>query len=189
MVVRIIAAECFAPAQKFSEIISAGSHLLSEMASTILSSLGETVLHRNSLATVTDSWIVVREVESHKQMVVSIGSISAVKTFKTFNIYYFACGVGAILIALAAAGSKEPSGATLPFLVIGTALLLCAQFTRRASLALIADEDTVQTAFGTLSEAATLVTAIRSANQGNGRRERRAYNFLLWLRSYLTLLV
>ena len=155
------------------------------MASTILSSLGETVLHRNSLATVTDNWIVVREVESHKQVLVSIGSISAIKTLKTFQLTHFTSGVGCILIALAAAGSKEPYGATIPFLLIGMTLLISAQFSRRASLAFISEEETIQTAFGALSEAATLLTAIRSAHKPD---RRRGHTFL-WLRSYLALLV
>ncbi len=159
------------------------------MPSTILSSLGEPVLHRNSLATVTENWIVVHHVQSHKQIVVSIDSISSLRTFKTIKLHQLASAVGCFVISAATACSKEPSSATLPFALIGLALLITAGVSRRASVAFIADHDVVQTAYGTFPEAATLVTAIRSARNSNRRGNRAAYEFLVWCYSYITMLV
>jgi len=159
------------------------------MSSTILSSLGEPVLHRNSLATITDNWIIVREVQSHKQVLLSIDSISSVKKFKTIKIHNLTCALGALLVSVATACSKESYGATLPFALVGVALLISAQASRKASLAFIADREVIQTAYGTLPEAATLMTAIRSARNGSRWRNRAAYELLVWWQSYITMLV
>jgi hypothetical protein len=156
------------------------------MASTILSSLGEAVLHSNSLATITDNWVVVRRAESRAQVVMAIDSISAVKTFKTTHFNYLACALGCLVIALATLCSKEADGATVPFALAGTLLLIGAQVTRQASLAFLVDADIIQTAYGTLSEAATLVVTLQLAR---GRRRRGEHDYFSWLRAYIALLV
>jgi hypothetical protein len=162
------------------------------MSSTILSALGEAILHRNSLATITDNWIVVREVESHKQILVSIDSISQIKTFKAKAVksYYLACALGCLLVAAATFFSKQPAGgAPLPFAVVGVTMLIICGVSRQASLGFVSASEIVQTAFGSLPEAATLVTAIHSTQQGNRSGEHPAYELFLWWRAYLTLLV
>jgi hypothetical protein len=159
------------------------------MSSTILSSLGEAILHRNSLATITENWIVVREVESHRQILVSINSISQVKTVKTLNIVHAGCAFGCLLVSAATLFSKEPGGATLPFALIGIGLLFLAQVKRQASLKFVSDNDSVQTAYGTLPEAATLVTAISSTRNGKRWGERPGYELFVWWRAYILLLV
>ena len=159
------------------------------MSSTILSSLGEAVLHRNSLATITDNWIVVREAETCSQILIPIHSITQIKTFTTVKLHYLASSVGCLLIAGADACSKEPDGATLPFLLAGTALLIATHVTRQASVGLLANPDAVRTAYGSLTEAATLLRAIRSTQAGKRWVNRPAYEFFSWLREYITLLV
>jgi len=131
----------------------------------------------------------VREVQTHKQILVSIDSISAIKKFKTIKIHNLTCALGAFLVAGAAAYSKESYGATVPFALVGLALLVSAQASRQASLAFFADREVIQTAYGTLPEAATLMTAIRSARNGNRWRNRAAYELLVWWHSYITMLV
>ncbi len=147
------------------------------------------MLHRNSLATLTDNWIVVRESESQKQVLLAIDSISSIKTFKTLKIHYVAWALGSLLIAAATAFSKQSDGATLPFALVSAALLLSAQATRQASLAFIAEGDTVRTTYGTLAEATTLVTAINSARGGRRWGHHPAYEFFTWWRIYFMLLV
>jgi hypothetical protein len=159
------------------------------MPSTILSSLGEPVLHSNSLATVTCNWIVVREASSGKQSIVSIDSIAAVKTFKTTKILYVACGLGCLVMSIATMCSKQADGATFPFSAIGLTLLGGAQLTRQASVAIQVDSDIVQTAYGNLREAATLMAAIRSAQQGWRHADQPGYTLYAWIRAYIALLV
>jgi hypothetical protein len=159
------------------------------MTSTVLSSLGEAVVHRNSLATLTANWIVIREAESHKQILVSIDSISAVKASKTANVQCFAWALGSFLMAAATLVSKQSDGATIPFALVGLALLISAQANRQASLALIADRDVIRTVYGPLPEAATLVSAIRSVRGGRRWGEHPTYEFFVWWLAYVTLLV
>jgi hypothetical protein len=159
------------------------------MASTILSALSERVLHHNGLATVTDNWIVVRDAQSRSQSVLSIDSLSAVKTSKTFHLIYLAWAAGCLLIAVATECSKEASRATLPFALVGLALLTAAQVTRRAAISFVLKADVVQTPFGTLREAATLVAAVRFVQEGKLYGREPAYSQVLWVRAYLALLV
>ncbi len=144
-------------------------------------------MQSNSLATVTDNWIVVRQAGVRTQSLISIASLSAVKTSKTIQLNHLAFSAGCLLMAIATQCSKEAYGATLPFALVGLALLAAAQLTRQASIAFVVDADVVHTPFGTLREAATLVAAVRFIREG-GRRQ-PAFPRVLWLRSYLALLV
>jgi hypothetical protein len=159
------------------------------MSSTILSSLGERILHRNSLATITDNWIVVRGARSRTQFVVLIDSVAAVKTFKTTQLHCLACALGCLLMAIATVCSKEADGATMPFALIGMALLTGAQVTRQASIAFVLETDVIHTEYGTLREAAALVAAIRSAPDRRRRGDQTAFDFVSWVRAYMAMLV
>jgi hypothetical protein len=155
------------------------------MTSTILSALSEeTVLHSNSLATVT-----VRPPGARTQTLVAIASLSAVKTTKTVHLTCLAFSAGCVLIAIATECSKEAAGLTLPFALVGLALLGCAQFTRQASVAFVVASDTVYTPFGSLPEAATLVAAVRFVQEGIRRGRQPSYPQFLVVRAYLALLV
>ncbi len=159
------------------------------MASTILSALSERVFHHNSLATVTDNWIVVRDAASHSQSLVLIDDLSGVKTSTTLHLIYLAWAAGCLLVALAAQHSKEAYGATIPFALMGLTLLAIAQFTRRASVLFVLESEVVETSFGSLREAATLVAAVRFVRAGGGRGQQPPYSQFLWVRVYLALLV
>jgi len=160
------------------------------MPSTILSSLGEPVLHSNSLATITDNWIVVRLSQSRLQILVSIQSIAAVKTSRTTTQYhYLACALGCLVIAAAALCSQEADGATLPFSLAGFVLLSVARATRQTSLTLKTEAEAIHTAYGTLREAATLIATIRSAQGSRPQSDPTRYDFSRWLRAYIALLV
>ena len=92
-------------------------------------------------------------------------------------------------MAVATTCSKEADGATLPFALVGLILLTGAQVTRQAALALQVDDDTIHTAYGTLREAATLVAAIRCAQDARRRGDQATHDFLSWVRAYIALLV
>ena len=92
-------------------------------------------------------------------------------------------------MAVATAFSKEADGATLPFALVGLILLTGAQVTRQAALAFKVDDDMIHTAYGTLREAATLVAAIRSAQDARRRGDQVTGDFFSWVRAYIALLV
>ena len=160
------------------------------MSSTILSALsGEQVLHSNSLATVTDNWIVTRDCLTNSQSLISIKSLSRIKTSKTINVPYLASSAGTFLIAAAAQFSKEECGAALPIALAGLALFGGALVARQTSIVFIVDSEAVRTGFGTMREAATLVAAVKSA-QGDGKRGKQpTYRRYSWVRAYIGLLV
>jgi hypothetical protein len=159
------------------------------MPSTILSSLGEPVLYSNSLATITDNWIVVRASHLCAQSVLSIESILEVKTLKTSKLYYFASGVGCLLIAFATSCSKQSNAVILLFVLTGIGLLTANLITGRAAIGFVVGSELVQTAYAPLSETATLLAAVRAAQDGWRRVDEPVYEFLSWVRAYLTLLV
>jgi hypothetical protein len=164
------------------------------MPSTILSAIGEPVLHSNDLATVTENWIIVRDSRSQSQALLSIANVSRLKTHKTTNLgkspnsMYLACSAGSFLVAMATLFSKQGDGATLPFAFVGLGLLLAVHVTRLASVVFVIDSEAVQTRFGSLSEAARLLVAVRYARgsrQIDAEIRSRRY---LWFRAYLSLL-
>jgi hypothetical protein len=159
------------------------------MPSTILSSLGEPILHSNSLATITDNWIVVRSAQSQSQVVVLIDSITAVKILKITHLHQALCGIGCLLIAGATLYSKEGDGATMPFTLVGASLFTGAQFGRRAAIALVVDSEVIQTAYGRLRDVATIVVALRSVREGTKRDRHPALQAFSWLLAYAALLV
>jgi len=152
------------------------------MSSIILSALSERVLHHNSLATVTDNWIVVRDAASRSQSLVLIDDLSSVRTSKTIHLIYLASAAGCLLMAVAAEHLKEACGATILFALVGLALLATAQFTRRAAVLFVLESEVVETSFGTLREAATLVAAVRFVREGRTGGQQPAYSQFLWVR-------
>jgi hypothetical protein len=165
------------------------------MPSTILSSIGEPILHNNDLAIVTENWIVVRDLGSQSQALISIANLSRMKTHKaayvqgTANFIYLASSAGAFLLAVATFFSKEGDGATLPFAFIGLGLLVAAQVTRQASIAFVVDSETVHTRFGSLSDAALLIAAVNAA-RGSKHPDADLASSRYWrVRAYVSLLV
>lgn len=159
------------------------------MASTILSSLGEPILYRNSLATITSNWVVVRQGASGRQAVVAIQSIAELRPIKSIPRYSFVASLASLLMALAAYSSKEPNGAALPFALFGLALLSNAVARRRVALGLVVGQEIIETIYGTTSEAAAFVATVHAARNDPGRSAQSPYSFLSWLRAYLSLLV
>jgi hypothetical protein len=85
--------------------------------------------------------------------------------------------------------SKEADGATMPFALLGVALFTGAQVARQASLAFMVESDLIQTVYGTLREAATVLVAMQSARETRQRLRQPVYKFFSWARAYIALLV
>ena len=147
------------------------------------------MLHSNSLATVTDNWIVVRDCATQSQSLISVSSISRVKTRKTIHVMYLTCAVACWLLAVAAGYSKEPYGAPIPFGFLGLAWFAAGQVSRLASLTFVMESDAVNTTFGSLREAAALVAAIRSAQESTSPTKQAGYARYSWVRAYIALFV
>jgi len=159
------------------------------LSTTLFALSGERVLHSSSLATVINNWIVMRH-GGTAQSLISIASLSRFRTIKrTTSFVYPAFAAGCFLIAVATAFSQQSDGATLPFSLVSLVLLVGARVTRQASIAIIVGSEVVQTGFGGLHEAASLVTAIRSARGGLSHGEQPKFHNHSWMRNYIALLV
>jgi hypothetical protein len=159
------------------------------MVSTILSSLGEPILHCNSLATITSNWVVVRQGSSGRQSVVALQSISELKPIKSIPRYTFVSAFGCFLLALAAHYSNESEGSTLPFALLGFALFASAVARRQVALAFVVSGEAIQTLYGSPSEAAALLATFQTARSEILGHEQNPYSFYSWLRAYLSFLV
>ena len=122
---------------------------------------GEQVRLANSLATLTDNWIIVRPAGRGGQILLSIHSVRQVQRIRTTypGLLVIASGLG--LIAAAAWFSKEGSGAALPIAVIGIFFAAAYFGTRRASVLFSTPSESGETVLGTLREAAEIERAVR----------------------------
>ncbi len=136
------------------------------------------------MAIITDNWIVVREAGARSQMVIALESVVDVEILKTANVGRVVCGLSCLIVACAAAFSHESDGAVLPFSMVGLGLSFVAHNTRKGAVALTTNGDQVRTAFGSLAEAATVFTAVRSSADGHRWGDRPIYEFLVWLWAY-----
>lgn len=134
------------------------------MANEIVSALSDDeIIHSNLLATVTRNCVIIPNPGGHAQTVIALSRISSVRNVKS-SYPGLAVIAGALaLIAAAAACSKDGHGAALPIALLGLGFAIAYIGTRRGSVCLvIASEkrETVETASGSLKDAAALAGAI-----------------------------
>jgi hypothetical protein len=139
-------------------------YLDQHMASRALDALtGEEILESNSLGTVTSQWVVVRPPESRSEIIISLSHISNVRTVRTTYPGLLVVAGAALLIAVAAAASKQGSGAALPIALFGALFLIAYWVSRKASVVFIVGTDTTHTPAAGLREAARFVAAVEKA--------------------------
>jgi hypothetical protein len=122
------------------------------------------ILHANALGTVTASYVTIRDLHQHSHTIVALGCISNAATLKSVHMPLVAFSIASFIIAAAAQSSREGGAATLCAL-LGIVFLLAYLMTRRASVILSLDSETLRTTLGTYGEAAKLAAAIRSASE------------------------
>ena len=127
--------------------------------------VGQQVLYSNSLATVTEQWIIIRDYGQQSHTIVSLASVSNVTVVKITHIPLVVFASGFFIVAAAAQYSKEGGGAGIPCALIGVWFLIACLGFRRASVTLDVDSGSANTAFGTVAEATKLTAAIRSARE------------------------
>lgn len=127
--------------------------------------VGQQVRYSNSLATVTEHWVVIRDSGHQSHTIVPLASVSGVTVVKVANRRLVVFASGSLIVAAAAQYSKEGGGAGIPCALIGVGFLIAYLASRRAFVALDVDSEPANTAFGTVAEAAKLATAIRLARE------------------------
>ena len=126
---------------------------------------GQQVRYSNSLATVTEHWVVIRDSDHQSHTIVPLTSVSSVTVVKTTHRPLIVLASASFIIAAAAQYSKEGGGAGIPCALIGVGFVIAYLASRRAFVALVGDSESTSTAFGTVAQAAKLTTAIRSARE------------------------
>ena len=137
------------------------------MANRLLEAMpDEPVLQQNSLATVTERCVVIRAAQGSAHSMLSLDRISDVRRVKTTYPGLLVISAALFLIAAAANASKQGDGAAIPMAVLGAVFLLLYFGSRRASVVFFVDRDTVETAQGSLREAAALIKTLRKLRGG-----------------------
>lgn len=134
------------------------------MGNALLDALpDEPVLQANSIATVTRSYVVLRTANGPAQTVIALATLRDVQRVKTTYPGLLVISAGLFLIAGAAYASKQGQGAQIPAAILGLIFLTFYFGSRKASLMLLLEGETIETASGTLREAAALIKAVRKA--------------------------
>jgi hypothetical protein len=140
------------------------SYLDQHMASRALDALtGEEILESNSLGTVTSQWVVVRPPESRSESILSLSHISNVRSVRITYPGLLVVASAALLIAIAAAASKQGDGAALPVALFGLLFLIAYWVSRKASVTFTVGTETFHTPAAGLREAARFVSAVERA--------------------------
>jgi hypothetical protein len=123
------------------------------------------VLHSNSLATVTEHCVMIRNFDRRSQTIVPLTCISNAKTITVSQRHWIVFAVGSFLVAAASKCSKEGGGAEIPFALLSVVFVVTYLVSRRASVILDIESGPANTMFGTVGEAKKLIAALRSAHK------------------------
>lgn len=123
----------------------------------------EEILHSNSLATVTNNFIVVPRPERKAQTIIGLERISKIKHIETSHPGFLVIATGAYTLAAAAACSKQGNQAGIPMAGVGTLFVIAYFMTKRATVAFIVDREATETRAGRLKESSQLVRAMVKA--------------------------
>lgn len=135
------------------------------MADPLVSALtGEEVLKSNSLAIVTNNWVIVRPARGRSRVMIALATITDVGRVCTTHPAFLVIASGFLLIAAGAYYSKD-STAAVPIAFFGLLFLGAYFATRRGSVVITAGWDVTETGLGTLRDASELVKAVRSAQK------------------------
>ena len=125
--------------------------------------LDGTVLQTNPLATVMEDCVVIRDSARTSHSIIGLSRLSGMRQIRTTHPELLVIAAGLFLISAAAFYSKEGAGAGPPIGLLGLAFAIGYLLSRRASIAFFAGRDATETVSGSLSEAAALIAAVRSA--------------------------
>jgi hypothetical protein len=135
------------------------------MTDRILAALTDQEVQQCYLSTtITSSCVVVRNPNAPAHTIISLERLSEIETIKTTTPGLLVIASGLLTIAAAAFCSKQGDGAGPPVGIAGVGFWVGYLATRRASIRFHVGEETTQTVFGRLSEAAKLRRAVKQAS-------------------------
>jgi hypothetical protein len=132
------------------------------MANTVLDALsGAQIFESNPLGTVTNQWVSVKSADS--ETVIALARISSVKSIRTSYPGLLVIASAALLLALAAASSKQGMGAALPIGALGLLFALGYLLSRKAYITFTVGGEIIQTSDAGLKHTAQFVAAVEKA--------------------------
>jgi hypothetical protein len=131
---------------------------MDDVISNIL--MGETVVHKNPLATVTRNCLIVRDQIRGAQAIISFQSIRKIEKVNTTNISLLAIASGFLTIAAAAYSSHERYEVAAGIGLIGLLFVFGYFSTRRAAILFLLDDQSIKTARGSYREATSIIRAV-----------------------------
>ncbi len=123
------------------------------------------VLQANPLATVTRDCIVIRDPARQSHTIIALSLLSGMKRIRTTHPALLVISSGLFLISGAAFYSKQGGGTALPIGLLAAAFAAGYLLSRRACVSFTVGSSCIETANGSLSEAAALIAAVHAAQQ------------------------
>jgi hypothetical protein len=124
---------------------------------------GEPIIASNSLAALTTSFLVIRNSDDRSLTILSLLRVSGLKILKAGHLIPLAMSGGLSVVSAAALCSREGDGASVPAALLAFLLLLRYWTSRRAAIRFYVKSEAVQSVYGAVAEAASMITAIQRA--------------------------
>lgn len=117
----------------------------------------------NPLATVASECVVIRTPSGTSRSIIALSHIRNMVVVRLSHPGFLVLAIAAFLIAAGAHFSKERDSADWPIAVVGVLLVVAYIGSRRAAVQFTSMDGDLQTVFGSPSEAAAVVAAVRAA--------------------------
>jgi len=141
------------------------------MDDAIVNSLmGETVVHANTMATVTRNCLIMRDDMRRAQAVIGIQSIQGMRKINFTNPALLVIAAGLFTIAAAAYSSHEGYEVSVSLALIGLFFLLGYFLTRRATVLFLLENQSIESRRGTYRDATSIIRAVERMYGSNGEK-------------------
>jgi hypothetical protein len=136
------------------------------MTGTVAAAISdEPILERNSLAEVTPNFVLVRDSEMHRWIILPIRRLAGLDIVETPYPGLLAVSVGLFVIAAGAYFSKQGDGAALPFALIGLFLLVAYFASRKGTVRFLFESGAPESATGSVKEATALLKLVQTTRR------------------------
>ncbi len=122
--------------------------------------MGETVVHANTMATVTRNCLVVRDDVRGSQAVIGIQSIRGMRKVNFTNPALLVIAAGLFTIAAAAYSSHEGYEVSVGLGLIGLVFILSYFLTRRATVLFLLETQSIESRRGSYRDATSIIRAV-----------------------------
>ena len=141
------------------------------MANFLIDALsGEQIVESNSLATITESCVLIRGFTGRTQTLLSLSRLSDARVVKVTHPGLLVSSSALGLVSAAAFCSKQGDGAGPPLALVAAVFLIAYFVTRKAFVAFTLGREETYSKLGSISEAVALVEALRNLRRADDER-------------------